>query len=90
MQTFQHPVEKTTVTEGWQPNIDLLKRTLVSQGVTLYPDSEERLAQVPDEHFDIVTNSHGGLPIRDIARVLRSHGLFVSQQVGGLCENEFH
>ena len=41
MQTFQHPVEKTTVTEGWQPNIDLLKRTLVSQGVTLYPDSEE-------------------------------------------------
>lgn len=82
MQTFQHPVEKTTVTEGWQPNIDLLKRTLVPQGVTLYPDPEERLAQVPDEHFDIVTNSHGGLPIRDIARVLRSHGLFVSQQVG--------
>ena len=82
MQTFQHPVEKTTVTEGWQPNIDLLKRTLVPQGVTLYPDPEERLAQVPDEHFDIVTNSHGGLPIRDIARVLRPHGLFVSQQVG--------
>ena len=41
MQTFQHPVEKTTVTEGWQPNIDLLKRTLVPQGVTLYPDPEE-------------------------------------------------
>lgn len=32
MQTFQHPVDKTTVTEGWQPNIDLLKRTLVPQG----------------------------------------------------------
>lgn len=82
MQTFKHPVVKTSVTEGWQPNIDLLKRTLVPQGVTLYADPDGQMAQVPDQYFDIVTNSHGGLPIPAIARVLRSKGIFVSQQVG--------
>lgn len=82
MSSFKHPVEKTSVTEGWQPNIDLLKRTQVPQGITLYADPEGQMAQVPSGHFEVVTNSHGGLPIAAIARVLRPGGIFISKQVG--------
>ncbi|RXT57817.1 SAM-dependent methyltransferase [Lacticaseibacillus chiayiensis] len=82
MSSFKHPAEKTSVTEGWQPNIDLLNRTQVAQGITLYADPEGKMAEVPSDHFEVVTNSHGGLPIAAISRVLRPDGVFISQQVG--------
>ncbi|MFD1432948.1 SAM-dependent methyltransferase [Lacticaseibacillus yichunensis] len=83
MQGFRHDPALTAVTEGWDPNIELLRQTIVPTGVTLYADSDETLAAVPTEAFDLVTDSHGALPVTNIARVMRAGALFVTQQVGG-------
>lgn len=83
MAAFQHAPKQTAVTESWAPNIALLKAQVVPTGVSLYEDPAEDLAAVPTDGFDLVTNSHGGLPIAGITRVLRPGGWFVTQQVGG-------
>lgn len=82
MSQFEHRPDLTAVTEGWQPNIDLLRQTLVPTGVTLYPDSAEQLTAVPNATFDMVTNSHGAMPIARIGEVFKPGGWFVTQQVG--------
>ncbi|MDN5945732.1 MAG: class I SAM-dependent methyltransferase [Lactiplantibacillus plantarum] len=82
MGRFNHQPALTAVTEGWQPNIELLKQTVVKKGITLYPDAAEQLTAVPNSTFDIVTNSHGAMPVKRIAEVLKPGGRFVTQQVG--------
>ncbi|WP_047999947.1 SAM-dependent methyltransferase [Lactiplantibacillus herbarum] len=82
MRQFNHSAELTTVTEGWAPNIDLLRQTMVPAGVQLYPDPTEQLVGVPAASFDLVTNSHGAMPIERMATVLKSGGYLVTEQVG--------
>jgi len=82
MQQFHHPAKLTAVTEGWKPNVDLLQRTVVPEGVQLYPDPTEQLVGVPAASFDLVTNSHGAMPVERIGEVLKSGGCLVTEQVG--------
>ena len=82
MRRFNHRPDLTAVTEGWQPNIDLLRQTVVKAGVTLYPDQSEQLTLVPNATFDMVTDSHGAMPVDRIGQVLKPGGVLVTQQVG--------
>lgn len=82
MRSFRHSASKTSVTEGWEPNLALLKRTVVPSGVKLYSDTNECLQGIQSSSFDLVTNSHGALPISRIAQVLKPGGVFVTEQVG--------
>ncbi|MFC6315079.1 SAM-dependent methyltransferase [Lapidilactobacillus achengensis] len=82
MDSFGHPTNKTVVTEGWGPNLQLLRAKYATSGVTVIPDPNEDLAQVPADYFDIITNSHGALPVRETAHKLRAGGIFITQQVG--------
>lgn len=80
--TFQHPNDKTSVTEGWLPNFELLKKTLAPKGIQVKFVEEDDLLNYPDDTFDIVLNSHESFSIKEVRRVLKSGGLFISQQVG--------
>lgn len=81
MRSFRHSASKPSVTEGWEPNLSLLKRTVVPSGVKLYSDTNECLQGIQSSSFDLVTNSHGALPISRIAQVLKPGGVFVTEQV---------
>jgi hypothetical protein len=82
MASFRHDPQRTCVTEGWEPNIEYLKKKVVPSGVTLYPDPNENLNLVPYNEFEIVTNCHGAMPVSEISRVLKPSGMFVTEQVG--------
>ncbi|VDG24393.1 SAM-dependent methyltransferase [Lactiplantibacillus mudanjiangensis] len=82
MSHFHHPADKTVVTEGWGPNIKLLQSKLATSKIKLIADPDENLAAVPDETFDVITNSHGATPIAAIVKKLRPGGWFITQQVG--------
>lgn len=82
MQTFRHPADKTVVTEGWAPNLALLRREYEHTSLTIIPDPDENLSQVPDATFDVISNSHGTLPVPETVAKLRQEGIFITQQVG--------
>ncbi|EOL43386.1 class I SAM-dependent methyltransferase [Enterococcus caccae] len=80
--TFAHPYEKTSVTEGWQPNYQLLKNVLQPQGVTVTFVDETDHLNFLNNSFDIVLNRHESYDPKEVARVLKPGGIFITQQVG--------
>ncbi|WP_206911910.1 hypothetical protein IGL98_001473 [Enterococcus sp. DIV0840] len=80
--TFNHPYSKTSVTEGWLPNYQLLQKQLQPKGVTIaFVDEMDRL-EFPNDSFDIVLNSHASYDPKEVRRVLKPGGVFITQQVG--------
>lgn len=80
--TFGHPYERTSVTEGWLPNYELLQKVLKPLGIKIvYVDETDRL-DFPEASFDIVLNNHESYDPKEVSRVLKSGGLFITQQVG--------
>lgn len=86
LQQLHHPYELTSVTEGWEPNFLLCKKTLEPLGVTVkFVEEDERLPY-EDEQFDLVLSRHEAFLSEEIKRVLKPGGFFVTQQVG--CRND--
>lgn len=83
MDSFHHPADNTVVTEGWAPNLTLLQQKYANSDVRVIADPNEDLAQVPNDQFELITNSHGALAVQATVEKLRSNGLFITQQVGG-------
>ncbi len=81
--SLNHPCEKTSVTEGWQPNIELLKRKLVPLGINLAPIADDDIIDYDDNSFDIILNKHESFNVNEVKRVLKPNGVFITQQVGG-------
>lgn len=84
LSTFEHPYHKTTVTEGWDKNYQLLLKKLKPKGVNVQFVAENDDLNFPDNHFDIIINSHASFSVTEVARVLKTSGWFISQQVGDL------
>lgn len=81
--TLNHPFNKTSVTEGYEPNIILCKEKLAPLGITVYPIREDDiLYNIPDNIFDIVINRHESYNENEVNRVLKDNGIFITQQVG--------
>ena len=80
--SLQHPFEKTCATEGYPPNVELCRKTLIPLGIDLRECSDCSKIPFEDESFDIVINRHGGFDPKEIRRILKSGGLFNTQQVG--------
>ena len=83
-----HPLEKTAATEGYPPNIDLCRKTLLPLGIDFKAANGNDHLPYADESFDLVINRHGDFNAREIHRVLRPGGLFVTQQVGAENDRE--
>ena len=80
--SLQHPYELTSATEGYAPNVALCRETLTPLGIDLREMDDESKMPFDDASFDIVLNRHGSYDPKEIYRVLKPGGLFITQQVG--------
>ncbi|GEN89192.1 class I SAM-dependent methyltransferase [Oceanobacillus sojae] len=81
--SLNRPCEKTSVTECWQPNIELLKRKVVPLGIKLASIDDNDIIDFEYNSFDIIINRHESFDVNEVKRVLKPNGIFITQQVGG-------
>ena len=78
-----HPHDKTAATEGYAPNIELCKDRLKPWGIDFKPCNDPASIPYDDGTFDIVINRHGDFCAKELHRLLKAGGLFITEQVGG-------
>ena len=80
--SLDHPYGNTAATEGYAPNAALCGERLLPLGIDFrFCDDAENIP-FADGAFDLFINRHGDLAPREIFRVLKPGGIFVTQQVG--------
>lgn len=82
--------EKTYATESYGPNIPLARERLEPLGVKVIPLPQEESSpyhtHLPFDsgYFDLIMNRHEAYDPRELERILKPGGLFITQQVGSL------
>lgn len=80
--TLKHPFVKTYATEGYPPNVELCKEVLLPLGIHFKECNDASNLPFVNESFDIMINRHGDFDVKEIYRVLKKDGIFITQQVG--------
>lgn len=62
--------------------MELCKYKLLPLGIDFKEAVATKYLPYPNETFDMVINRHGGFNEKEIYRVLKPNGLFITQQVG--------
>ena len=86
--SLNHPYENTAATEGYPPNVELCKHVLLSLGIDFRPGDGTKELPFENGSFDMVINRHGDFNATEIRRILKSGGLFITQQVGAENDRE--
>ena len=81
--SLNHPYNKTSATEGYQPNVELCKETLLPLGIDFKACDDPANIPFQDESFNLIINRHGDFNAKEIYRLLKKGGLFITEQVGG-------
>lgn len=82
--SLQHPHILTSITESYPPNIDLCKKELEPLGITVVETYDDNKLFFDNDNFDIVINRHASFDAKEVKRVLKTGGYFITQQVGGM------
>ncbi|WP_211745847.1 class I SAM-dependent methyltransferase [Paenibacillus sp. Marseille-Q4541] len=86
-----HPFPgQVCATEGYEPNVNVAKDKLEPMGVQVSYFTEDECLPYQDEWFELVMNKHESYDVSEVARILRPDGIFVTQQVGGLNDQEIN
>ena len=80
--SLKHPYDKTAATEGYPPNVKLCKETLLPLGIDFRACDDPGNIPFPDENFDLIINRHGDFSAKELHRLLKKGGMFITQQVG--------
>ena len=83
-----HPYQNTAATEGYPPNVALCRERLLPLGIDLRECKDAARIPFANEAFDIVINRHGDFDPRELKRLLKPGGLFITQQVGSENDRE--
>ena len=86
--TLKHPFKNTSVTENYLPNVEFCKKNLVPLGINLYEIDGDSLLPFKDNEFDIIINKHGSFNVSELFRILKTGGIFITQQVGAENDKE--
>lgn len=81
--SLNHPYSRTAATEGYPPNVALCGKKLLPLGINFKECRDPAKIPFEDEAFDLVINRHGNFDARELFRLLRRNGLFITEQVGG-------
>lgn len=77
-----HPFEKTAATEGYPPNAALCAETLRPLGIDFKVCDDPSAISFADESFDRIINRHGDFDAKELYRLLKKGGIFITEQVG--------
>ena len=80
--SLKHPYDKTSATEGYPPNARLCGETLLPLGIDFKMCSNPSRIPFEDESFDLIINRHGDFNAKELYRLLKKGGMFITQQVG--------
>ena len=86
--SLNHPPPKTAATENYPPNISLCRDVLLPLGIDFHPADGNGELPFDNDYFDIVIDRHGDFNAREIYRVLKPGGIFITQQVGAENDRE--
>lgn len=84
--SLNHPYENTAATEGYPPNVALCRDTLLPLGIDFKECGDPSRIPFPDGSFDLIINRHGGFNAKELFRLLKKGGIFLTEQVG--CDND--
>ncbi|MFC4565815.1 class I SAM-dependent methyltransferase [Nocardiopsis mangrovi] len=73
----------TCATESYEPNVAVARARLEPLGIAVSAIGDDSRLPFPDARFDLVINRHESFDAREVRRILRPGGVFVTQQVGG-------
>ena len=80
---LKHPYLRTSATEGYPPNVELCRETLLPLGIHFKECNNASDIPFDDASFDLIINRHGDFDAPELYRLLRDGGVFVTEQVGG-------
>lgn len=80
--SLRHPFGRTAATEGYPVNVELCKKVLLPLGVDFKECSDPSKIPFKSESFDIIINRHGDFNPKEVYRLLKTGGLFITEQVG--------
>lgn len=72
----------THATEGWQPNISIAEAQLAPHGIEVHAVADYKPLPLSDARFDLIINRHEWYDPDEVYRILKSEGIFITQQVG--------
>ena len=84
--SLNHPFDKTSATEGYSPNVELCREKLFPLGINFKECNDPSNIPYENECFDIILNRHGDFNAKELYRLLKKGGIFITQQVG--CDND--
>lgn len=80
--SLNHTCPKTAATENYPPNVALCDERLSMLGINFKQADGKGVLPFKSGSFDIVINRHGDFNAAEIQRVLKTGGVFITQQVG--------
>ena len=80
--SLNHSPTQCAATEGYGPNVALCRETLLPLGINFREADGKGRLPYPEESFHMVIDRHGDFNPREIHRVLKPGGFFITQQVG--------
>ena len=80
--SLNHPLSNMSATEAYPPNVLLCQKTLIPRGIEFREADASGVLPFESEVFDVVINRHGNFNVAELYRVLKSNGVFVTEQVG--------
>ena len=80
--SLRHPFDRTAATEGYEPNAALCKERLLPLGIDFRECSDPANIPFPGDSFDLILNRHGSFVAKELYRLLKPGGMFITQQVG--------
>ncbi len=86
--SLDHPYKNTSATENYAPNVKLCNDKLLPLGIDFKKADGGDELPFDDESFDIIINRHGDFNAKDIYRLLKKGGLFITEQVGAENDRE--
>lgn len=86
--SLDHPANKTSVIEGYEPNVKYCQEVLLPLGIDFREADGADVLPFEDGSFDVITNRHGDYNVSELQRLLDQGGLFITQQVGAENDKE--
>lgn len=86
--SLNHPYNLSSATEGYAPNIELCQKKLLPLGIDFRGVDGTQKMPFKDQYFDLIINRHGDYIGKEVYRMLKDKGKFITQQVGAENDRE--